>query len=110
VSPQTSRKALATVLADCYASSWSAISRGAVMSAAKGLLSGDFAEITARIARANYGFTYETAWVDGKYDEQDKYWSSVQHRLLARNQIWWFLKKVSLVLRDEGHVRGCELV
>jgi len=74
---------------------WSAIARGAVMSAAKGLLDGEFAEVTSRICRANYGFIYETKFVDGKHNERDKYYSFVEGCHKARNQLWWFLKKAS---------------
>ena len=74
---------------------WSAISRGAVMSAAKGLLTGDFAEITSRVARANYGFVHETKFEEGKHKEEDRYYNFVEGRDKAKNQTWWFLKKAS---------------
>jgi hypothetical protein len=70
------------------------------MSAAKGVLTGDFAEITSRISRANYGFIYETKFIEGKHDPHDKYYSFVERCNKARNQIWWFIKKVTGLTTD----------
>jgi len=68
------------------------------MSAAKGRLSVDTAEVTSRISRANYGFLVANPWDDSIHGEDDpKYWDPMVCCYYATNQMRWFLKKVGVL-------------
>jgi len=74
--------------------SWSAISRGAVMSVKAGIVGEDVAKVESRIARASYGLVYRTKFIEGQHDPRDKRWCPVEEDYFAVGQVEWFLKKV----------------
>ena len=63
------------------------------MSVAEGLLDGEFAKVESRIARACYGLSYNSSWVEGVHDPRDKFWHPIEGCYRARDQMRWFLKK-----------------
>ncbi|KAK1752574.1 hypothetical protein QBC47DRAFT_404895 [Echria macrotheca] len=85
---------------------WSAVSRGAVMSVAEGLLDGEFVKVQSRIARACYGIVYSTPWREGVHDPRDKYWCPIRGRYEANNQCSWFLKKGERSSKPEPFEKG----
>lgn len=69
--------------------SWSAICRGAVM---KGL---GHDLVINHVAKYNYGVSCSEPFVEGKHLQEDRAFHELRRIWVARNQMDWFLEKVS---------------
>ena len=75
--------------------SWTAICRGAVLKAlTNSSLPGP--TVKTRISRCNYGTRYHTDFNPMKHIEFDRYIDPVSGRPKARNQLQWYLERVSV--------------
>ncbi|KAF2193120.1 actin-like ATPase domain-containing protein [Zopfia rhizophila CBS 207.26] len=71
---------------------WTAICRGAVL---KALTNSNFSGVTvnSRISRQSYGTRFHAHFIKGFHREEDKYYSRIDGREMARNQMEWYLRK-----------------
>ncbi|KAI1758002.1 hypothetical protein F4782DRAFT_536687 [Xylaria castorea] len=83
---------------------WTAICRGAALFGAG--LSSDTNHgqplLRSRIARFNYGWMYETPFVEGVHDPRDKAWRPIIQKWIAVNQIQWVVKRGEDIMLKEA--------
>jgi hypothetical protein len=73
---------------------WTAVARGSVVKAA---FSGSSTIVRSRISRFSYGTDSNQYFIDGKHDPKDKFWCKYKDRWKARDQMTWYVKKVSRI-------------
>lgn len=66
--------------------------------------------IGSRIARRSYGIQYSTRWNRLKHKKKDRYFDSVEYQWRARNQMDWFIKKVSLQIAGRRMVSNADII
>lgn len=76
---------------------WSAICRGALINAmtTQNPRLSRSVFVKSRIARCSYGIYFNTPWVDGRFNEADKYFCELEQQWRASHQTKWFLREVS---------------
>ncbi|KAI0808583.1 hypothetical protein GGR55DRAFT_198555 [Xylaria sp. FL0064] len=73
---------------------WTAICRGATLSRANELSSTRGQPILqSRIARSNYGWTYQSTFQYGVHDLRDRVWDNHQQEYKATNRMNWVIKR-----------------
>ncbi|KAE8151683.1 actin-like ATPase domain-containing protein [Aspergillus avenaceus] len=74
---------------------WSAIVSGAVL---HGL---DINHVESRIARRNYGVAYDTLYIHGVHESNEKYWDDLRERYKVQDRMKWYIKKFSKISENE---------
>ncbi|KAI0191984.1 hypothetical protein EV127DRAFT_510725 [Xylaria flabelliformis] len=94
-----------TILQSRLEKPWTAICRGAALFGAESCSDtnqGQQPLVRSRIARFNYGWIYETPFVDGIHDPRDKVWRPMRQIWQATNQMQWIVKRGEDVLLKEA--------
>lgn len=94
--PEFARKNI-TVLQPDGPKPWTAICRGAVI---RGLSDMDVRSavssmIVKRVSRYSYGIAATDEYIEGQHDVMDRAWDPVEGMFVARNQMDWYLRRVS---------------
>ncbi|KAH8164516.1 hypothetical protein CIB48_g3748 [Xylaria polymorpha] len=74
---------------------WTAICRGAALFGAGSSSANNerLPQVQSRIARLNYGWTYDPTFKEGVHDPQDKYWDDTQREWRAADQMQWVVRR-----------------
>ena len=51
--------------------------------------------VTSRISRLSYGHEFQCDYIEGTHDECDRVYDEAEGKYKAKNQMHWYLKKVS---------------